>query len=98
MNWIAVPLAGLTVVSTLAGGFVALRLQRELTTLIALTGGVVLGVALFDVLPEAIDSVDNADRVAGLLPAGETETGENGGGEKRAAESGHAAIILSRRA
>ena len=70
MNWIAVPLAGLTVVSTLAGGFVALRLHRELTTLIALTGGVVLGVALFDVLPEAIDSVDNADRVAGLVGLG----------------------------
>ena len=60
MNWIAVPLAGLTVVSTLAGGYVALRLHRELTTLIALTGGVVVGVALFDVLPEAIDAVDNA--------------------------------------
>ena len=70
MNWIAVPLAGLTVVSTLAGGFVALRLHRELTTLIALTGGVVLGVALFDVLPEAIDSVDNADRVSGLIGLG----------------------------
>jgi ZIP family zinc transporter len=70
VNWIAVPLAGLTVVSTLAGGYVALRLHRELTTLIALTGGVVLGVALFDVLPEAIDAVDNPDRVAGLVGLG----------------------------
>ena len=70
MNWIAVPLAGLTVVSTLAGGYVALRLHRELTTLIALTGGVVVGVALFDVLPEAINAVDNADRVAGLVGLG----------------------------
>ena len=57
MNWIAIPLASLTVVSTLVGGTVALRLRRELTTLIALTGGVVVGVALFDVLPEAIDKV-----------------------------------------
>ena len=70
MNWIAVPLAGLTVVSTLAGGVVALRLHRELTTLIALTGGVVVGVALFDVLPEAIDAVDNPDRVASLVGLG----------------------------
>ena len=62
MNWIAVPLAGLTVVSTFAGGLVALRLHRELTTLIALTGGVVLGVALFDVLPEAIDAVGQRGR------------------------------------
>jgi ZIP family zinc transporter len=70
VNWIAVPLAGLTVVSTLAGGVVALRLHRELTTLIALTGGVVVGVALFDVLPEAIDAVDNPDRVASLVGLG----------------------------
>ena len=69
MNWIAVPLAGLTVVSTLAGGYVALRLHRELTTLIALTGGVVVGVALFDVLPEAIDAVGNSGRVTGLVGA-----------------------------
>ena len=70
MNWIAVPLAGLTAVSTLAGGYVALRLHREVTTLIALTGGVVVGVALFDVLPETIDAVDNPDRVASLVGLG----------------------------
>jgi zinc transporter, ZIP family len=70
MNWIAVPLASLTVVSTLVGGAVALRLHRELTTLIALTGGVVLGVALFDVLPEAIDTVGNSGRVTALVGAG----------------------------
>ena len=70
MNWIAIPLASLTVLSTLAGGFVALRLHRELTTLIALTGGIVIGVALFEVLPEAIDAVDNAARVTGLVGLG----------------------------
>ena len=57
MTWVAVPLASLTVVSTLLGGAVALRLRHELTTLIALTGGIVVGVALFDVLPEAFDAV-----------------------------------------
>ena len=70
MNWIAIPLASLTVLSTLAGGIVALRLHRELTTLIALTGGIVIGVALFEVLPEAIDAVDNAARVTGLVGLG----------------------------
>ena len=42
----------------------------ELTTLIALTGGIVVAVALFDVLPEAIDAVDDADRVGGLVGLG----------------------------
>jgi zinc transporter, ZIP family len=70
MTWIAIPLASLTVVSTLGGGIVALRLRRELTTVIALTGGVVIGVALFDVLPEAIDTVKNSGRVTELVGAG----------------------------
>ena len=70
MTWIAIPLAGLTVLSTLAGGLVALRLHRELHTLIALTGGIVVAVALFDVLPEALDSGVDADRVMALVGVG----------------------------
>jgi zinc transporter, ZIP family len=70
MTWLAIPLAGLTVLSTLAGGLVALRLHRDLHTLIALTGGVVVAVALFDVLPEAMEAVDDPDRVAALMGAG----------------------------
>jgi zinc transporter, ZIP family len=70
VNWIAIPLASLTVVSTFLGGLVALRFHRQLTTLIALTGGVVIGVALFDVLPEAIDTVGNSGRVTELVGAG----------------------------
>ena len=54
MTWLAIPLAGVTVLSTLAGGLVALRLRHELATLIALTGGIVVAVALFDVLPQAL--------------------------------------------
>ena len=64
--WVALPLAGITVLSTLAGGLVALRLARDLATAIALTGGVVVAVALFHVLPEAFESVDDAQLV-GLL-------------------------------
>lgn len=69
MSWIAIPLAGVTVLSTLAGGFVGLKLARELTTAIALTGGVVVAVALFHVLPEAIEAIGDPHRV-GLLVGG----------------------------
>ena len=66
----AIPLAGLTVLSTLAGGWVALRLARDLGTAIALTGGVVVAVALFHVLPEAIEATDDPQRVGLLMGAG----------------------------
>jgi ZIP family zinc transporter len=70
VTWIAIPAAGLVVISTFLGGAVALRLHRELTTLIALTGGVVLGVAIFSVLPEAIETVDDPTLVSTLVGAG----------------------------
>jgi len=70
MAWLAIPLACATVISTLVGGLTALRLRRELTTAIALTGGIVVAVALFDVLPEAISSVDDPQRVSELVGAG----------------------------
>jgi zinc transporter, ZIP family len=63
---IAVPLAGLTVLSTLLGGVVALRMARDLGTAIALTGGVVVAVALFHLLPEAVEATDDPQLV-GLL-------------------------------
>jgi ZIP family zinc transporter len=67
---VAVPLAGLTVLSTLAGGLVALRLARDLGTAIALTGGIVVAVALFDVLPEAFDATGDAQLVGILAGLG----------------------------
>ena len=70
MTWIALPLAGLTVLSTLAGGLVALRLHRDSGTLIALSGGVVVAVALFHVLPEAMETGGEAHTVAALIGAG----------------------------
>ena len=54
----------MTVLSTLAGGLVALRLRDELTTVIALTGGIVVAVALFDVLPEALRVLEPRDALA----------------------------------
>ncbi len=68
-SW-AIPLAALTTCSTLAGGYVALRTRTELQTLIALTGGIVVAVALFDVLPEAFDAVGDGRRVTWLVGAG----------------------------
>ena len=70
MTWIAVPLAGLTVISTLSGGAFALRLHRELKTAIALSGGIVVAVALFDLVPEALDAIGNSRRVTTLVGAG----------------------------
>jgi zinc transporter, ZIP family len=70
VTWLAIPLAGVTVLSTLAGGFVGLRLARELATAIALTGGVVVAVALFHVLPEAIEAVGDPHRVGMLVGGG----------------------------
>jgi len=67
---LAIPLAAITVFSTLAGGVVAFRLARDLTTAIALTGGVVVAVALFHVLPEAIEAIDDPQRVGLLVGAG----------------------------
>lgn len=66
MSWIAIPLAGLTVVSTVLGGMLGFRLSRELETAVALTGGVVVAVALFEVLPEAFESADDP-RLVGVL-------------------------------
>jgi zinc transporter, ZIP family len=70
VSWIALPLAALTTVSTLCGGLVALRLRHQLPTLIALTGGIVVAVALFDVLPEAFDAVGDPRRVTMLVGVG----------------------------
>jgi zinc transporter ZupT len=70
LSWIAVPLAGITVLSTLCGGLFALRLRYGLQTAIALSGGVVVAVAIFDLLPEATDAVDDPERVSALVGAG----------------------------
>lgn len=42
-------------VTTLLGGLAALRWQRQLTLVLGLTAGIVFGVAVFDLLPEAIE-------------------------------------------
>ena len=70
MSWLALPLAVLTGVSTLVGGEVAFRFRRHLATLIAFTGGIVVAVALFEVLPEAFDALGDGRRVATFVGIG----------------------------
>jgi zinc transporter ZupT len=70
VTWIAIPLSLCTVLSTLIGGFTALRLREHLETVLALSGGVVVAVALFDVLPEAMNGIHDPRRVTSLVAAG----------------------------
>jgi zinc transporter, ZIP family len=70
VTWLALPFAVLTVGSTLLGGVVALRFRRDLGTVVALSGGVVVAVALFHVLPEAIESIGDPERVGILVGLG----------------------------
>ena len=68
---IAIPLTALAVVTTMTGGAVALRMAHSLPTVIALSGGIVVAVALFDVLPEAIELLPGDGRtIGGLMGAG----------------------------
>jgi ZIP family zinc transporter len=70
MTWIAIPFAFFTFLTTLVGGRIALRLAHNLPTVIAFTGGIVVAVALFDVLPEAINAIGHAETTAALVGAG----------------------------
>jgi zinc transporter ZupT len=68
---IAIPLTAFAVFTTMAGGLVALRMSHSLPTVIALSGGIVVAVALFDVLPEAIDLLpDDSTAIGALMGAG----------------------------
>jgi zinc transporter ZupT len=70
LTWIAIPFACLTFLTTLVGGRIALKLAHNLPTVIAFTGGIVVAVALFDVLPEAFDAIGSAQTTAALVGAG----------------------------
>lgn len=70
MPAVAIPLACLTVLATFAGGKLALRLAHSLPTVIAFTGGIVVAVALLDVLPEGVDNLGDANRATALAALG----------------------------
>lgn len=67
--WLAVAFAGVAFFSTMAGGFTALRWPARVQALAALAGGVVLGAAFFDLLPDAIDRAA-ALHLSSQLPIG----------------------------
>lgn len=58
--------SGITFFSTMAGGVAALRWPTRIEWLMALAGGVVLGAALFDLLPEAIEHAQENDMAASV--------------------------------
>jgi zinc transporter, ZIP family len=67
---VAIPLAGLAVLAIFAGGAIALRLHHSLPTVVALSGGIVVAVALLEILPEAIENVGDAHDAVPLVALG----------------------------
>ncbi len=55
---------------TLAGGFFALRIARYMALVLAFSAGAVIGVALFDLLPEALALSGDTSLVLVLVAAG----------------------------
>lgn len=70
MPEVAIPLAALAVVAIFSGGAVALRLAHSLPTVVALSGGVVVAVALLEVLPEAIEHIGEAHDAVPVVALG----------------------------
>ncbi|HZU15345.1 MAG TPA: ZIP family metal transporter [Candidatus Dormibacteraeota bacterium] len=66
---LALLFSGLTFFSTLAGGVAAMRWPGRVQSLAALAGGVVLGAAFFDLLPEALERAQGL-RLALQVPLG----------------------------
>jgi ZIP family zinc transporter len=61
--------AAATFGSTMAGGLLALRWPKRTELLMALAGGVVLGAALFDLLPEAVERAGD-QHISARVPIG----------------------------
>jgi len=65
------PLLGLAAgAATLAGGALALRLTRRLNLILGFSAGAVLGVAMLDLLPEAVKLADHSSNVFTAAAAG----------------------------
>jgi len=59
--------AGATFVTTMGGGIAAMRWPGRVELLMALAGGIVMGAAVFDLLPEAVDHAQSSG-VAEVVP------------------------------
>ena len=66
--------ASLTFGSTMAGGITAMRWPSRAEILMALAGGAVLGAALFDLLPEAVERAQDLD-ISVRVPIGAVAVG-----------------------
>jgi len=55
MSLLPIALSALPIASTLLGGYAVYRWKRDLHPWLSLSGGVLLGVAFLDLLPEALD-------------------------------------------
>ena len=69
MTALALASASVTFFSTMAGGFSAIRWPKRIELLMALAGGVVLGAALFDLLPEAVNQAEELG-ISARVPIG----------------------------
>ena len=56
LNWQPLFLSSLAMVSTLFGGLVAVRAQKQAHLLLGLGAGMLLGATFFDLLPESVDA------------------------------------------
>jgi zinc transporter, ZIP family len=70
----ALAAASLTFGSTMAGGLFALRFPRRTELLMAIAGGVVVGAALFDLLPEGVERAEELG-ISVRLPIGAVAVG-----------------------
>ena len=65
--WLPVVLSALTFVSTLIGGFLAIRSKSRLRYFFAFSAGTLLAIAFADLLPEAINTSEGAEAVRQLV-------------------------------
>jgi ZIP family zinc transporter len=67
-NILILPIAVATCVATLIGGWVGISLRDRLHLILAFSAGAVIGVAFFDLLPEAVELAASAGPQAAIMP------------------------------
>lgn len=67
-NLLIVPIAAATCVATLIGGWVGISMRDRLHLVLAFSAGAVIGVAFFDLLPEAVELGSATPGHAALAP------------------------------
>jgi ZIP family zinc transporter len=70
MPEVAIPAAFLASIAIVAGGALALRFASALPTALALSGGIVVAVALLELIPEGVNYVGDAHDAATVVAAG----------------------------